>query len=65
MARYVTVHVVVEVLQNTGGHWCTACLLPSGWLQTVAVRCGDRMHLQQRPWCDECGRRDTVALDQG
>lgn len=64
MARHVTTHVVVEVLEVDGGLWCQSCLLPSGRVQTVAVRCGAAMHLQQRPWCDECGRRDTVILDK-
>ncbi|WP_364516340.1 hypothetical protein [Nocardioides sp. LML1-1-1.1] len=61
MARHVTVHVVVEPIETTGGHWCTRCLLPSGWLSWVTLRCADRMHLQLRAWCDECGARDTVV----
>ncbi|NGZ99639.1 hypothetical protein G5V59_02580 [Nocardioides sp. W3-2-3] len=46
MARHVTVQVVVEPIETTGGHWCTRCLLPSGWLSWVTVRHADRMHLQ-------------------
>lgn len=64
MGRYVTTCVVVEELLTDGGHWCTVCLLPSGWRQWLAVRWETRMHLQQQIWCDDCGRRDTVVLDE-
>lgn len=63
MARDIVTSVVTEVLETTGGHWCTNCLLPSGWVQAAVVRCATRMHLQLRPWCDECGRRDTIVRD--
>lgn len=63
MARHTVTSVVTEVLETTGGHWCTGCLLPSGWMQAVVVRCATQMHLQLRTWCDECGRRDTVVRD--
>lgn len=58
--RHVAVSVVVEALETSGGHWCRACLLPSGWIQAVVVRHASRMHFQLRGWCDECGRRDTI-----
>lgn len=60
MARYVGVHVAVEVLETEGGFWCRACSLPSGWVQDVVVRYFDRMHFQRRAWCDECGGRRCV-----
>lgn len=64
MDRHVTTSVVVEVLETVGGYWCTACLLPSVWVQAVVVRTSTRMHFQTRPWCDECGRRDTLELSK-
>lgn len=60
MSRYITTSVVVEVLETEGGFWCTVCALPSVWVQAVVLRTGSRMLFQRRPWCDECGRRDTL-----
>lgn len=60
MARHIITNVVVEELGHEGGFWCRVCALPSGWVMDVVVRAGSRMHFQRRPWCDECGRRDTV-----
>lgn len=60
MARHITVAVVVEALETEGGFWCRSCALPSGWIQAVVVRYADRMHFQQRAWCDECGSRSTI-----
>lgn len=46
--------VRVEELTRESGLWCNRCALPSGWLFTLAVSCGRRMHLQERRYCDEC-----------
>ena len=62
MARHITTAVVVEKLAQESGHWCTACLLPSGWLIWLTMRTPFRMHMQRVTWCDECGRQDTVVL---
>ena len=62
--RHRIVQVAVELLDSEPGHWCTACLLPSGWLLRMVVRCGARMHLQEKRWCDECSRTDTVVRSE-
>jgi hypothetical protein len=61
-ARYVTVNVVAELLDHDHGHWCPTCLLSTGVRAWVAVRFGDRMHLQMRTHCTECGSRN-ITLD--
>lgn len=61
-ARHRAVQVAVEALTHDLGHWCRTCALPSGIRQWVAVRYLDRMHLQVRAWCGECGGRD-ITID--
>lgn len=63
MPRVRIVGVVVEPLLHDTGHWCNHCLLGSGIRMWVAVRYRDRMHLQQRTWCDDCGR-SNITLDE-
>lgn len=57
-ARVRLVLVAIEPLSHDEGHWCRYCLLPSGIRQWVAVRFTDRMHLQVRVWCGDCGGHD-------
>ena len=51
---YVT-SVHMEVVDHDHGHWCNGCQLATGLRIWVSVRHGDRMHLQTRLGCTECG----------
>lgn len=64
VSRFVTVAVVVELLDHDHGHWCPTCMLSTGVRAWVAVRSSDRMHLQVRLHCTECGNRDIVVDDE-
>jgi hypothetical protein len=64
MARHITTSVVTETLAVEGGFWCRACALPSGWISEVVMRHATGMLYLRRPWCDECGRRDTLEMSK-
>lgn len=62
MADRVRVTAVVrELVTYDDGHWCTDCALPSGIRSWIAVRQGNRMHLQTLIYCDDCGGHRITA----
>lgn len=61
--RYTTVAVWVEVVDHDHGHWCRTCLHATGIRVWVTVSQGDRMHMQTRLYCYECGGVDVIVAD--
>lgn len=47
------VNVSVEYVDHETGLWCGTCMLSTGARFWVALRQGERMHLQERLWCYE------------
>lgn len=58
------VAVTAEPVAVDRGLWCMACMLPGGVRVWVAVRLGDRMHLQERLHCRDCGSGAHVVNDR-
>lgn len=61
-ARVVLTAVVRELVTFDEGHWCRTCMLPSGIRAWIAVRQGDRMHLQTLVYCDDCAG-DAITIE--
>lgn len=60
MTAHRVVSVKVEAVAHDDGHWCNRCRLSTGIRMWVAVIARDRMHLQQRVRCDECGTKNIT-----
>lgn len=60
-ARQVAVRF--EYLWHDARHWCVRCVHATGLRMWVAVHLNDRMHLQERRYCTECGGRDILISD--